>query len=459
MRPNEKFRDYTDAVCEQIRWSRARAAVAEELEQHLADQRDAYMAQGEDAAAAAEMAVTQMGDPVAVGAQLDRTHRPRPQLGMLLLVAGIICIGLAIQVFLLSRTSGFDPQTLMPIFYTLAGTAVMAAAYFLDMSWIGRFSVWFYLALLFFMTGNFITRMFIDPFGFFLLGGIVPMLFPLGFAGVVYAAHNRGWRGFMLCAAAFMLPALMLFAMRWRDDCMLLTVSAFVILCVAMFKGWFNINKRTGWLAIAAVAAIALALAALYISQYGYRWDKLLAKLNPSLDPAGEGAWGIQIKTLLAHSRLWGQGDIPVLPLDEQPWSGWSAPLVFTYLIFDVGWIPFLMFMAVLLVFMVLGFRLAFKQQSSLAQFVAMAVMTTLALKVMGYVLANLGITLFSGMSMPFVPGYGYTDYFINMALTGLMLSAFRTGSLYRDTRFGRQPLFIGRDGKSVFPSRRKQTG
>ena len=42
----ETIREYLDTVQEQIRWKRARPVVARELEQHLMDQRDAFLEEG-----------------------------------------------------------------------------------------------------------------------------------------------------------------------------------------------------------------------------------------------------------------------------------------------------------------------------------------------------------------------------------------------------------------------------
>lgn len=74
---------YLDAVAEQIRWKRAKPVVLSELEQHLEDQRDTFAFEG--CANAEQLAVEEMGDPVSVGAELDRIHRPKPQWGLLAL--------------------------------------------------------------------------------------------------------------------------------------------------------------------------------------------------------------------------------------------------------------------------------------------------------------------------------------------------------------------------------------
>ncbi len=82
---------YPDAVAEQIRWKRAKPVVLSELEQHLEDQRDTFASEG--CTNAEQLAVEEMGDPVSVGAELDRIHRPKPQWGLLALTVLLALAG------------------------------------------------------------------------------------------------------------------------------------------------------------------------------------------------------------------------------------------------------------------------------------------------------------------------------------------------------------------------------
>ena len=95
----ETIREYLDTVQEQIRWKRARPVVARELEQHLNDQRGAFLEEGNTPETAERLAVEEMGDPVSVGTALDRVHRPRPQWGMLAAMAVSLCGWLALRLF------------------------------------------------------------------------------------------------------------------------------------------------------------------------------------------------------------------------------------------------------------------------------------------------------------------------------------------------------------------------
>ena len=53
MGPSERLRDYCREVSGYIRWKRIRPSVEAEIGDHLQDQRDAYMAAGDDEETAA----------------------------------------------------------------------------------------------------------------------------------------------------------------------------------------------------------------------------------------------------------------------------------------------------------------------------------------------------------------------------------------------------------------------
>lgn len=83
------IREYLTAAGEQIRWDRARPTLLAELEDHLLCEREAALARGLSEEEARAEAVRQMGDPVTVGQELDRVHRPKPQWGLLGLTLAI----------------------------------------------------------------------------------------------------------------------------------------------------------------------------------------------------------------------------------------------------------------------------------------------------------------------------------------------------------------------------------
>ena len=70
------FSRFCDQVVRLVRWFPARGAIAAELAAHLEDHAAALMERGVPEEEAAQQAVAAMGDPEALGRQLNRAHPP-----------------------------------------------------------------------------------------------------------------------------------------------------------------------------------------------------------------------------------------------------------------------------------------------------------------------------------------------------------------------------------------------
>ena len=142
MNVSDAFHRYAEKVCEQIRWKKAHPAVAQEIEDHLTDQKNAYLAAGDSESIAEEKALLQMGDPISVGTALDQTHKPAPQWGMIGLVLLLFVLGGIIQVLLLKTIpAGNDALAtrfaqVLFVFLPLS-LATFVGMYFLDFSFYG----------------------------------------------------------------------------------------------------------------------------------------------------------------------------------------------------------------------------------------------------------------------------------------------------------------------------------
>ena len=123
---------YLEAVAEQIKWRRARSVVTQELRQHLEDQRDAFAAEGQENPE--QLAVEEMGDPVAIGAQLDGLHRPRPQWGLLMGTILLALLGTVLQLWLTATWENpnldLNPMRTAAVF--ILGCGALLLGYFLD---------------------------------------------------------------------------------------------------------------------------------------------------------------------------------------------------------------------------------------------------------------------------------------------------------------------------------------
>lgn len=95
-------------------------------------------------------AVEEMGDPVSVGTELDRIHRPKPRLGLLALTMLLALTGAVPRVALTAGWGAYakdiDPKkTALAV---VMGCGALLLGYFLDYARLGRWSRVLYIGAL-----------------------------------------------------------------------------------------------------------------------------------------------------------------------------------------------------------------------------------------------------------------------------------------------------------------------
>lgn len=456
MQPFDKIKEYSHSVCNQVRWKKAHNVIAQEIENHICDQRDAYIAQGEDENSATEKAILQMGDPISVGMELDKTHKPKAQWTMIILAMLMFAIGFMIRAFWgKSSYSLFELNILFP---SVLAMGAFWGAYCLDFSILGKYPKTLYWGLL--LSGCLgLVLSFSMSRSFFLIGRLsvslvyLSLLYPTAFSALIYSLRNKGYLGIILCGIGYTALAVVLLFIPTFSWLILFTISAAVLLFVSVVKGWFNVNKKIGLSLVLIPIVLVIAYAIFCIFSRPYLTDRLNIALNPHLDPQGGGYVSIMIRELLANAQFIGKGDVP----QEYSRVISSMPLFdtdyfLTYLIHNLGWIVFFVLAVLFCTFIVVGFIHCIKQKSVLGLLVSLSVMLTFTFQTITYIASNLGYNLFSVLSLPLV-SYGNTALLINMALIGIMLSVFRNGDIVKDKilqTVDRNPLFILENGKLI---------
>ena len=409
---------------DQVRWKKARPGLAAEIRTHLLDQRDACLAQGMDEGAAQGEAVRQMGDPVALGTDLDRVHRPRPQWGLLVFALALAMLGTLLRMRLSTNLKFISNDDLMlDLAGGVLGAVCLAAGYLLDVSALGRRAGWVcmgFLAIVVFLLLSWDLRVqgVSWQVEFFLY------LFPLTLALLLWRLRGRGWPG-------------ALGAMAWAGLCgisCLLTPSLFALfqvtlsaLILGLFfscRDWFGIGKRLGMVLVAVLGLGILFL----IVYYGY-WTQFRFDIHPELDPLNQGYYAAAIRTALSGARWLGPA-APSLWFTENGWPlvpNIEGDNLLTNLICSWGWLPFL---AVVGAFAALFLWMLWKTirlRQTLGRAVCLGGLTALGVQAVFSLLLNLGVPLFAA-SFPLV--VGNTGTVLNMFFIGLMLSAFRDGAM-----------------------------
>ena len=435
----ETIRDYLDTVTAQIRWKRARAAAVRELETHLEDQRQEFQTEGHPPEEAERLAVEEMGDPVAVGTDLDRLHRPRPQWGMLAVTLALLLVGSYLR-YALTRVGEpwYDLDPFRCALSAAAGAAALMGAYFLDVSRLLYRARWVYmgaiaagvLCLLFSPNVNnasYFTR-------------YIVLLYPAVYALWLYDCRGKGWRGLLAAVAGGLPLTLICLAAPFMQGMVLLLVIGCFLLLLAIRMDWFTVPRRQGLAAVGGLAAIMAGAVLWLLFAAGYNSARIQALLHPETDPMGSGYQSIMARWVLEASRLVGKGkDLSIqtvtlqggeLPL-EMMLPEWNHDFFPTTMVYKLGWLPYLLLLAVLAALLLWILRRCACQRSQSGKLLALAVVGTLAVQSAFAVVLNLGFVLFSAQ-LPLVTGNLHSV--ADCALIGLALSAFRSESILRDT-------------------------
>lgn len=431
MEKPDTIRGYLDAVAEQIRWRRARPVVTWELERHLEDQRDAFAAEGHEDAEA--MAVAEMGDPVSVGAELDRMHRPKPQWGLLALAILLALAGTVLRVWLTADWDAYymaiNPYRAGLAF--LLGSGALLVGYFLDYGWLGRRGGWVYL-------GTLIVSFLLLVASPKTLNGVryylryAILLYPLAYALWVYACRKKGLLG-LLAAMAGVFPLLCFcpYAPSTLGAFLLLSTGTLVLLITA-WQDWFGMGRRkTLWVTVACAGASAIGTV-WYTFRDVYASTRLAAAFHPEQFADGAGYHAIQIQNAIAGAKWLGEGIWN--SADSRPYAlsvpGSGTDNFLTTLIHRLGWLPFLLVVLAFATLAVWILLRCLRQSSQLGKAVVLAALFPLCLQALFSIAWNLGLTL---LSSPFPLITSNINTVLAMFLIGLCLSVFREERIARE--------------------------
>lgn len=440
MQPVEKIWDYCEVVEEQMRWKKAIPMVSLEIENHLIDQVNAYIHEGDTEEVAVDKAILQMGDAEEVGRGLDASYRPKPQWFLLLFSVGLLCLGALLQ---LSCYFYFAPEDWVYTFrvmpFVLAGIALVGC-YFLDFTMLGKYALHCYFATLIVTIAGVLLSNTHNASGVLYLGfgrvmisvPCVTLMYPLVFALMVYHLRGRNMKGFFGSILGLLPMFLVLYFTTSASNIVPFVISATAILCFTIYRGWFG-EGRTKQIRMMVATFVVMAAAGIWCCiTWAYRWNRLMAFIDPMSEPNGSGFVYRLIRELMSGTQFIGKGVLPsgVETIDQIPMY---TDFMLSFFSHQFGWIVFVVVAALFVLFAVVVGKKVLQQTSVLGTVVSLSIFLTFVVQAVIYFVYNLGYGLLAPISLPFV-SFGNMAMIVNGALVGFMLSVFRTGEIYSDS-------------------------
>ncbi|WP_242837246.1 FtsW/RodA/SpoVE family cell cycle protein [Alkaliphilus transvaalensis] len=436
---NNFINDYIEEVCRQIKYKAIVEDISTEIKGHIDELTEGFIEEGLSEQDAIKKAIEQMGDPIQIGKELNKTHKPVTEWSIIALIGTMVLIG-GFSLFSIAK----DPASLLNlshigrsyIIHLVLGLGVASACYFFDYTKLEKYSLKMFIGTIaFLLIGSGIGRS-IAGTQYVVIGGVsfavisvaLP-LFIISFAGIAKKWVSGNIKDlFKVAGIAFLAIFISLLSQNSLSIILLLAGGFLIIMIATIFNREFKGNRKQHLLTIFGGCSFILALMTFYIFNSPYRKARLLVFINPGADPQGAGYIGYLIRQIISGANLLGKNEnmyftyqgVTRIALPEV-----STDFIFAYIVGAFGWllgIVTILAIALAILRMVVATK---KIKDNYGKHLGVAIIAIFSLQAIANILMNTGMFPTLGLSLPFI-SYGGTNLIVNMGLIGLFLGIYR---------------------------------
>ena len=437
-----RMEEYLETVTEQLRCTKARELVVGELRDHILDQAEAYEAEGMFEEEALEKAVRDMGDPVETGVSLDRIHRPRMDVGILVLIGFISIASIALHAVLGAYSKEIDGAGYWylkhHIGYVAAGYALMLLVYRLDYSILARFARPMAAAFLgLVLIGTRLAVVTINGAKLYIMIGPLKLFMPVlmvlyvpVFGGLLYAYRGEGLKGMGKILLWALVPTWIAFRIPAFSQGVVLWAAFVGLTAIAVWKGWYRVYRPAA-LSVLGILLAAPPLLFLGAGMLGrlasYQMVRIQAFLTNDPD---YNYLAVQMRKVLLGSRLFGGNADNVMEAVRLP--GFNNDYIFVSLISSYGMVAGVLAAALMCGLILKIFRISIGQRNQLGMILGCSCGIVYVLQLGISIGMNLGLLPTTSAILPFFSSGG-TGIVVSYTLLGLVLSVCRYQNILPD--------------------------
>ena len=407
-------KEYLEILAEQIRYKKALPMIEKELEDHMEDQKKDFLASGMTEKEAEAAAVMEMGDPVAVGVDMDRIHRPKMVWGLILLTGALYLAGMIFRYLLYDR-SGLGIYIANSWVYYVLAFVVMIGVCYVDYSRIGEkareLTVGLFLIL---MAGIWFGGTVVNgSVGWISVGGmmilnvrvLVYLFLPL-YGAILYRYRGQGYE-VIWKAAAWMLPAVVV--VFYANSLMLA-----LLLCVFSMVIFLLLYAGMVWKFVA-----------LYQKE----------RLQMLLPPYGEEISAVMepLRSAAANSHMVGSSAQAMKGLEMYG----DRDFLFTYILSFCGILTAVLFISLIAVLLLYLLKNTLRQRNQVGRVMGLGCTVVLAGRMVIYLLGNLGLHPYGDGYCPFL-STGGSGAVVTGILLGLLFSIYRYQNIAKEPKKSR---------------------
>lgn len=424
-----KLDQYLETVSEQIRYTKIRSTITEELKNHILDQAESYEASGAFPEEALERAIREMGDPVETGVALDRIHRPQMNWKMVAVIAVISILSIA-PVYVANSVASDSFSWQRQAAAVVLGFLAMLIVYRVDYSILERHGKKAAAAFLLFMIFGYFTRgltingarRWIDLYLIDISISEAMLLYVPLFGAVLYSCRGDGYPILLKLIPWVFIPVLFVFHFPDLSGALILFACLLCMFAYTVWKGWYQINKKAvlGIMAAMVILLPVLFIGNIYLNGPEYQAARLEAFFT------GNGSYIIElIKNMQKSSAVIGSSKEAIELLASGPTQDYLTDFSLVSMCSIYGTFAVAAIIAAFGYIIMKIFRISVTQRNRLGMIVGWGCGLVFLIKTALSILTNLGLIPYTSISMPFL-SYGGSGVVVSYILLGLVLSIYR---------------------------------
>lgn len=435
--------DFIDTVLVQIKYKKAHRTISEELNNHICELADGYMAEGIKEDEAYCKAVSQMGDPIEIGKRLHKTHKPKTEWSIIALLAVIVGYGL----YIITAYSYFSQDKIIynQLLFVGIGISIFVFCYFFDYTRLEKYSLptFFITCVIFIMCIMFGQKFQGRSYILFFRFRFEPALLVIPILLICYSGMVKKWcdgqiKNMVKLISASALPLIIMLMEPSIINTMITGAGFLTMLTFGVFRSNYKGNRRKSLLIIyGGLFGLAVLMFIQMIGSRTYAFERFIAFFNQTLHDKDSGWIYSRLDYIISSAKFIGDsgnvtfidfsgGSLPSFP-------GANSEFILTFVIGKLGWLFGILLMALLCLIILRMFMASSRVRNEFGKYLCVGICCVFSFEVILNVLMNLGLFIpFSSIVRPFI-SYGGANYLLNMVLLGLFLGVYRRKDIVLD--------------------------
>lgn len=402
----------------------AQQHVEKELNGHIQHAKKAWMDKGYEEAQAEALAIEHMGNPMTLGQELGKVHKPKVDWLIIGLVAMLLACSF-LPLIAVAPYSLFGEGMLLwrHAIYTCLAVIIIVCFMLFDVRKLMTMNFIFYVIAILFALLLYSTHM-IQGTRFFFIGSwkvsvwhTLPLLC-IAWAILFSNSKVKLWKALLFVSISFIVIGIT------GNIASLLVFS--VMSLIMLLNGHFEKKQKIAMI-IGVFTAIIAFIAWIVVSIWNggirlYQLERVLGFLKPEEYADGSGWIYLRVNEVIANAKWFGAGGAEGTFIES------STDFAFLQLLKYYGYFIGIIVAILLLVLIMRMWKLSVNQPHSFAKLLVVGASTLFATQALYALAMSAGLAPIMSIPMPFMT-YGLTPTVTNAFLIGLVLSVYRRKS------------------------------